>query len=261
MTENRRPIPAHVGLKDRQLEGWFNEKAGELTRGVVIEPSSTVIDVGCGEGGFIGFCAQRGAEVIFVDRDEAKVNATADRIKNFGARAYRAIVSDCSPIPLEDGTGDIVLCTEVLEHVADPMVFLKEVIRVAKPGAMLLITVPDARSEKFVAATAPPSYFEKPNHIRIFHADEFRELILEAGLEIEDHQFLGCFWSVYWPLSWLTAKPSFDGSLPIDNPDPITVHWTRLWQLVQQHPEGARIRNALNELLPKSQCIIARKMK
>lgn len=260
MTEIKRPKPANVGLKDRQLEGWLNMEDGELTRGVTIEPSSTVIDVGCGDGGFIGFCARRGAEVIFVDQNEAKVRATEEMVKGTCARAYQAIVSDCSPIPLADATGDIVICTEVLEHVPDPVLFLKEVIRVAKPGARLLITVPDARSETFVAATAPPGYFEEPNHIRIFYADEFRELILEAGLEIEDHQFLGCFWSVYWPLSWLTQEPNFDAGLPIDNPDPITVHWTKLWQLVQQHPEGHKIRDALNALLPKSQCIVARKV-
>jgi len=259
MTDKMRIKPANVGLKDRILEGWLNHETGELTRGVKIEPASTVIDVGCGDGGFISFCARRGAKVIFVDRDEAKVHATRELVKNSPARAYEAIVSDCSPLPLDDNVGDVVICTEVLEHVADPMVFLKELIRVAKPGAKLLLTVPDARSEKFVAATAPPSYFEEPNHIRIFYADEFRELVLKAGLEIEDHQFLGCFWSVYWPLSWMTQEPDSGPGLPIDNRDPITVHWAELWDKVQAHPQGGKIRDALNALLPKSQCIVARK--
>ena len=145
----------------------------------------------------------------------------------------------------------------MLEHVADPRKFLNEIIRVAKPGAQLLITVPDARSEKFVAATAPPQYFEEPNHIRTYSAEEFRDLLLSSGLEIESQQFLGCFWSIYWPLSWLTYEP--DGDLPVDNPHPITDHWTRLWLEVQRHPQGDRIRDTLNELLPKSQSIVARK--
>jgi len=149
-----------------------------------------------------------------------------------------------------------VICTEVLEHVQDPAQFLGELIRVTRPGAKLLITVPDARSEQFVGATAPPQYFQEPNHIRVFSEDEFCRLIRSAGLEIESRQFMGCFWSVYWPLSWLTAEPGSPG-LPIDNRHPITEHWTRLWQEVQQHPDGGKIRDALNALLPKSQSVVA----
>jgi len=258
MNESKRPKAGGIGLRDAVLEGWFNKDTGELTRGVPIRASDTVIDIGCGDGGFIGFCAQQGAEVIFVDRDAEKVATTEERIKPSAAHAYRAIVSNCDPVPLEDGTGDIVMCTEVLEHVPDPAVFLQEIIRVAKPGGTLVITVPDSRSEIFVGATAPAEYFQEPNHIRIFTADEFRALILEAGLQIESHQFKGCFWSMYWPLSWLTCEPGGEG-LPIDNPHPITDHWTRLWQEVQRHPQGDKIRDTLNSLLPKSQCIVARK--
>jgi SAM-dependent methyltransferase len=260
MTEADRPKAATVGLQDRVLEGWFNGKTGELARGVRVRATDTVIDVGCGDGGFIGFCARQGAEVLFIDRDRDRLAATEARIKTSPARAYRAIESDCDPIPLEDGTGDLVICTEVLEHVADPVKFLAEVIRIAKPGAQLLITVPDARSEKFVGATAPPQYFQEPNHIRIFSAEEFRSLLVDAGLEIESQQFMGCFWSMYWPLSWLTCEPE-GGGLPIDNPHPITDHWTRLWLEVQRHPNGDKIRDTLNQLLPKSQSIVARKPK
>jgi SAM-dependent methyltransferase len=259
LKEPTRWSPANVGLKDLLLDGWVNQSTGELVPGVTVDASSTVIDVGCGDGGFTGFCAKQGAEVIFIDHDEVKLVDTQERVKRAATGAYQAIVSDCAPIPLNDGVGDIVVCTEVLEHVPDPLIFLKEMVRVAKRGARLVITVPDARSETFVAATAPESYFQEPNHIRIFYADEFRDLILQAGLTIEDHQFRGCFWSMYMPLTWLTTTEP-DAGLPLDNPDPITVHWTKLWQLVQQHPDGAKIRNALNSLLPKSQCIVARKV-
>ena len=63
--------------------------------------------------------------------------------------------------------------------------------------------------------------------IRIFTAQAFEKLVLDAGLEIESHQFAGCFWSIYWPLSWMTAEPG--GGLPLDNKTPITEHWVQLW--------------------------------
>jgi ubiquinone/menaquinone biosynthesis C-methylase UbiE len=257
MADDKRPKAGPVGWRDRRLDGWLNGATGELTAGLPVTEADTVIDVGCGDGALIHFCARQGAEVIFIDRNEAALNSTAAKIADSRARSYRAVLSDCDPIPLEDDIADLVICTEVLEHVPDPAAFLRELIRVARPGGRILITVPDARSELFVAATAPPQYFEKPNHIRVFAAEDFRELVRNAGLEIESHKFVGCFEGVYWPLAWLTCEP--DSGLPLDNPHPITDHWTRLWKEVQDHPQGHKIRNALNELLPKSQSIVARK--
>jgi ubiquinone/menaquinone biosynthesis C-methylase UbiE len=257
MSVKKKLLASGVGMRDWMSDGWFNAQTGEIIKGVPIQPEQTVIDVGCGDSGFIGFVAERGAAVILIDRDARRLASTEARVKLSPARGCHAVQSDCDPIPLRDGIGDLVICTEVLEHVPDPVKFLNEVIRVAKPGAQLLVSVPDARSEQFVSATAPPQYFQEPNHVRVFSAQAFEKLILDAGLEIESRQFTGCFWSMFWPLSWLTCEPG--EGLPTDNQHPIVFHWVKLWQLVQRHPDGHRIREALNQLLPSSQTIVARK--
>ena len=257
MTELKRPKATDVGLREMVLDGWVNAHTGELTKGLTVRATDTVVDVGCGDGSIIAFCARQGAEVIFVDRDAARLATTEALVRLSPARAYRAIASDCDPIPLPDATGDLVICTEVLEHVDDPHKFMRELVRLAKPGARLFVSVPDARSELLVGATAPPDYFKSPNHIRVFAHGELERLCVDAGLLIESRQFMGCFWSMYLALSWLTSDPQ--DSLPLDNPHPITDHWTRLWREVQQHPDGERIRNALNQLLPRTQSLVARK--
>ena len=55
----------------------------------------------------------------------------------------------------------------------------------------------------------------------------------------------------------MTCEPG--GGLPVDNDHPIIRHWIKTWELVQEHPDGYKIRDALNRLLPKSQTIVARK--
>jgi len=230
---------------------------GELTRGVKIRSTDTVIDVGCGDGGHSYFCARQGAEVLFIDMDAAKLAAAEEKIKASPAHAYRAILSDCNPIPLPDATGDVIICTEVLEHVPDPLQFLRELVRVAKPGARLVVTVPDARSEKLVGATAPQGYFKEPNHIRIFAEGELRDHLLASGLEIQSEQSLGSYWSMYMALSWLTSET--EEILPIDNSHPIPDHWTRLWRELQDHPNGHLVMDRFNELLPRTHSIVALK--
>ncbi|MEM8561679.1 MAG: class I SAM-dependent methyltransferase [Pseudomonadota bacterium] len=257
MTARTRPYAPDVGMRDRVKEGWCNGKTGQLTEGVVVRSTDTVIDVGCGYGGLIGFCAGQGARTIFIDVDTERLLATENSIKASPAHAYRAIHSDCDPIPLDQEMGDIVICTEVLEHVRDPHRLMSELVRITKPGGKLVITVPDGRAEIFAAATAPDSYFVEPNHIRVFATGELEALIVEAGLAIESEHHTGCFWAFYLPLSWLTARD--DDDVPVDNPHPITDHWTRLWQGVQKHPKGEAIREAFNQVLPRTHCIVASK--
>jgi SAM-dependent methyltransferase len=52
------------------------------------------------------------------------------------------VVGDLHELPVSDGSFDFVLCTEVLEHVADPARVLAELARILKPGGGLLLTVP-----------------------------------------------------------------------------------------------------------------------
>jgi len=51
-------------------------------------------------------------------------------------------VGDVTDLPLEDGELDAIVCTEVLEHCADPFYAVAEMHRVLKPGGLLLVTSP-----------------------------------------------------------------------------------------------------------------------
>lgn len=52
------------------------------------------------------------------------------------------IVSDINNIPLQNSCVDVILCTEVLEHVPEPVLAIKEMSRLLKPKGKLLLTAP-----------------------------------------------------------------------------------------------------------------------
>lgn len=240
-------------LKDAYLSGWFQHDTRELVKGFSIDPEHTVLDIGCGDGTFIQFCANQGASVIFADIDADKIDMVTQRLKNSPAKSVHPLITDGNPIPLADGIADRVIAMEVLEHVDDPSQFMNELARVAKPGAQLLLTVPAAQSENLQKDLAPDSYFQKPNHIRIFNQDAFEKLVTDAGLIIERQFSYGFYWTLWWCFFW-TCKQDL---AQINHP--LLQNWARTWDAMLETTDGIRIKKALDDALPKSQAIIARK--
>lgn len=244
----------NVGLREACLEGWFNSATGEIFPGIAVDANDTVLDLGCGDGGIVAFCARAGASIIVADIDGAKVEATRQRLATLPAKSVRTLVTDAAPLPLDDASLSHVICTEVLEHVDDPASVVAELVRVGKPGARYLISVPDASSEIVQRPVAAPSYYQKPNHIRIFPRDEFRTLLENAGLIVESHSMSSFYWAVWWSFFWLCRQNDFR-----DPPHPLLASWAKTWDILMDMPDGPVLKRELDKQLAKLQIIVARK--
>src|SRR4051794_26788410 len=77
--------------------------------GLEIGPEDTVVDVGCGDGAVCASAARLGAAVIGLDVDEVAVARANERMSGVPARSWRAIHSECDPIPLPDATASVVV--------------------------------------------------------------------------------------------------------------------------------------------------------
>jgi ubiquinone/menaquinone biosynthesis C-methylase UbiE len=246
--------PFDVGLWDDMTSGWYKNQEDEIYEGFHIAPEDVVLDVGCGDGGRSKFCAARGCHIIYSDIDPGKVSLTGELIKGSAARKKEGVVSDTDPLPLEAESVTRVIATEIIEHVDSPGKFLAELVRVGKPGGLYLLTVPDALSERTQVGLAAPQYFQKPNHIHIIEREQFRALVTDSGLEIVSHSFHGFFWTLWWMFFWSSGQPKI-GPPWTDVLD----HWTRTWAALKETPHGLKVKNSLDDLMPKCQVIVARK--
>lgn len=97
-------------------------------------PNAMVLDAGSGEGYYrIFFSSQR-----YHSTDRCEVQ------KNYGKITY---VSDLTFIPVPNCTYDMVICTQVLEHLPNPGLALSEIFRVLKPTGTLWFSAPFFFSE------------------------------------------------------------------------------------------------------------------
>lgn len=79
---------------------------------------------------------------------------------------------DALNLPFPDESFDVVIISEVMEHIPDDKGVLAEMVRVLRPGGRIAITVPRYGPEK-VCWTLSDAYHEvEGGHIRIYKADE-----------------------------------------------------------------------------------------
>jgi len=98
------------------------------------------IDIGCRGGVNAVFYRQEcGVEEMYgVDIDEIPLGAARAR----GVRAA-SWVSGASALPHPDGFFDVVIATDVIEHILDTEAFVSELARVVRPGGTLIVTTPN----------------------------------------------------------------------------------------------------------------------
>jgi ubiquinone/menaquinone biosynthesis C-methylase UbiE len=109
---------------------WVRRQAASVPSG------NTVLDVGAGTcpyRPYFSHCTYRTQDFVGLGSDQLR-----DR-SGYGAIDY---VCDATQIPVPDNEFDVVLCTEVLEHVPEPIKVVREMARVLKPGGKLLLTAP-----------------------------------------------------------------------------------------------------------------------
>lgn len=241
-----------VGLRDDVEAGFYRNATGEVYRGVPISKEDTVVDVGCGSGGPLQFLSTRGAKVIAVDVSAEVIEIARSAVESQGGVVeFRVAHTQALPVPEDFATR--VICMEVLEHVDDPSFSLSEMYRVGKSGALYLLTVPDSNAERIIGAVGGPTYFQKPNHIRVIERTEFEDLVRNAGLEILSHDYNG-FVSTF-RLALLMMR----GHTDLKAEDDILLKWSRMWNELLDSPEGEEMKRALDLLVPRSQIIVARK--
>jgi SAM-dependent methyltransferase len=115
----------------------------------------TLFDGGCGSGEFAkraleeGFCEK----VIGLEMDDHNYRTLQDNLGRIpGVRIMQASLLK---VPLEDACVDMVMSTQVIEHIEDHEKAASELVRILKPGGYALITVPH-----------PPEPFPNDDHKR-----------------------------------------------------------------------------------------------
>jgi SAM-dependent methyltransferase len=182
------------------------EKAVKVIRSIPGWPSLRVLDLSCGEGALLELLHAAGGEV----------EGTHYREDDYILKHPRAILSTATihkevdltrRLPFDDQSYDVVIATEVIEHLPSHSAMLAEVSRILKPGGYFLCSTPNihrlasrlqfaltgyhelrsARLGWHVPADALYSTHHNPVYLPVLHT-----LLHHNGLHIETVRFIKC---------------------------------------------------------------------
>lgn len=109
-----------------------------------IASNDRILDVGCGSGIYLTLMAERSKNVVGVELSKEGIERSQVIFDEMGLKDRIHILrGDAMNLPFQGGSFDVVLCTEVLEHLPDPSKGALEIQRVLKKGGMALISMPN----------------------------------------------------------------------------------------------------------------------
>lgn len=152
-----------------------------------IERGNRLLDVGCGEGSLALHLKTRFNEVHGIDISAEAVRLAQQR----GVRASRVNLN-VESIPYPDAHFDAVVALDVIEHVFDPVAFVKEIHRVLAAKGTVVISTPNIRKIQrivslvmghFPRTSYDPVGFDG-GHLHYFTSFDLRNLLMTNGFEV-----------------------------------------------------------------------------
>jgi 2-polyprenyl-6-hydroxyphenyl methylase/3-demethylubiquinone-9 3-methyltransferase len=149
----------------------------------------TALDVGCGAGLLAEPLARMGATVTAVDAAPELIEVAKDHAAGQGLPIdYRAV-----GVESIDGKFDMVTSMEVVEHVADPQQFVRDLAARLAPGGLMILSTPNKTAwSRLLTITLAEGLGQIPRGTHDFDKfidpETMRGLLAQAGLEVIDFE-------------------------------------------------------------------------
>ncbi len=184
------PMSAHDSLAltgERTVPGiaeenyWFRRHEVVYQRLAGHCAGRDVLEAGCGEGYGADLIADVARSVIGLDYDELTVAHARACYPRVDVRH-----GNLTALPLPDGSVDVIVNFQVIEHLWDQPRFVGECLRVLRPDGLLLMSTPNRIT--FSPGRDTPV---NPFHTRELNADELTALLVDGGFTVRS--MLGVF--------------------------------------------------------------------
>ncbi|KPA12236.1 Methyltransferase type 11 [Candidatus Magnetomorum sp. HK-1] len=217
-----------------------------------LKPGDRILDIGCGAGRHVCACTRKKDVLVWgVDRcksDLLKARENLNFEKSYGVShgIWKLLSGDINHLPFPDDFFDVVICSEVLEHIHDDKIAMKEIIRVLKNNKHLVVSVPAYFPERICWALSKEYCNTPGGHIRIYRQNQIIKRLESFGVKKWDTHHAHALHSFYWWLKCLVG-PDKDDNLWVRY-----YHTFLVWDMVHKSRWVRLIEILLNPIVGKS---------
>jgi ubiquinone/menaquinone biosynthesis C-methylase UbiE len=175
---------------DAQEFDYFEERNGatehderrvhEFIISKIPKSAENILDVGSGSAWVAQYFISKNIKVTSLDISKENVLKAKNYYQN---SKHSQLVSDSFNLAIKSNTYEVVIASEIIEHVIDPKEFIKELFRVVKPKGKLIITTP--YKEKLRYYLCIHCNKKTPIHAHIHSFDEKILTNLYSGEDLE----------------------------------------------------------------------------
>jgi 2-polyprenyl-3-methyl-5-hydroxy-6-metoxy-1,4-benzoquinol methylase len=137
-----------------------------------IKKNDNVLEIGCGTGYGTNFLSKTGAFIHAIDIDQETILSCAEQYKSDNIKFD---VYNGTNIDLPDKSFDVIISFQVIEHVTQEQIFLKNIQRLLKPEGLFFITTPN---REYRLATNQKPW--NPFHLREYDKESLSSLIKQV---------------------------------------------------------------------------------
>jgi len=224
-----------------------------------INHGDITLDAGCGDGRHSWeVYSGRHSPIVAFDIDTVCVKKNKYMLDSLKEQRqikgnYHLLVANVTKLPFKDGSFDKIICSEVLEHIAEDRIAVQELIRVLCKDGAIGISVPHHLAESICWRLSKEYYGFPGGHIRNYRTRELLGLVDAAGLCVYSIRHKHALHSFYWVLRCIFGVKKEKA--------PVPALYNRFleWDLRANHRFFRWIEGLLNRICPKSLVIYARK--
>jgi len=167
--------------------------------------------------------------------------------------ALIAVRANALSLPFPDGCFDVVIASEVLEHIPEDLVAMREIARVLRPGGMVAVTVPRRFPERLCWILSDSYHETAGGHVRIYRGDVLIARMRSSGLAPQAKHHAHALHSPYWWLKCALGVAREDARLPQ------IYHRFLVWELMRRPHWTRQLERVLNPILGKSLVVYAQR--